>query len=82
MFGPLLSYANFETKSSLPSKKSRRTVVSKPINLDSKERMLEFLDRFDYILSDCDGVLWLSDSAVPGAPSAINKLRSMGKKIM
>ena len=65
-------------KSEMIRKKFRRS----PINLDNKNRVLEFLDRFDYILSDCDGVLWLNNQAVPGVPSVMNKLRAMGKKII
>lgn len=59
----------------------RRKSVITPINLDSKERVAEFLDRFDFILSDCDGVLWVNNGAVKGAPSAINKLRAKGKRV-
>jgi len=39
------------------------------------------IDSVDVVLSDCDGVLWTGDAVVPGAPDAINKLKSMGKKI-
>ena len=86
MFSPLLSVTAFASKKSehqenVPVKKSRRSRVPMPVNLDSRSRMLDFLDSFDYILSDCDGVLWLNNSAVPGAPSAMNKLRKLGKKI-
>lgn len=78
----VLNSANFDDKTEMPVKKSRRSQSKMPINLDTKSRVHEFLDRFDYILSDCDGVLWLNNNAVPGAPSAINKLRAMGKKII
>ncbi|RWS23176.1 Phosphoglycolate phosphatase-like protein [Leptotrombidium deliense] len=53
-----------------------------PKALNSKERVDEFLNRFDYVLCDCDGVLWVNNDAVPGVPQALNKLRSMGKKII
>jgi len=53
-----------------------------PINLDSREKAEEFLNRFDYILSDCDGVLWVNGDSVPGVPQVMNKLRSRGKKIV
>ena len=53
-----------------------------PINLDGKERVEDFLNRFDYILSDCDGVLYVNDDAVPGASQALNKLRALGKKVV
>ncbi|CAG2168979.1 unnamed protein product, partial [Oppiella nova] len=52
-----------------------------PINLDSRERVHEFLNKFDFILSDCDGVLWVNNGAVRGAAQAINKLRARGKRV-
>jgi phosphoglycolate phosphatase len=53
-----------------------------PVNLDSKERAEQFLNRFDYILTDCDGVLYVNNDAVLGVPQTLNKLRKMGKKII
>ncbi|XP_045617524.2 glycerol-3-phosphate phosphatase [Procambarus clarkii] len=41
----------------------------------------EFLNSFDNVLSDCDGVLWCCDSVIGRANEAINQLRSLGKKI-
>jgi len=52
-----------------------------PENIDNKSAVKDFLNSFDTILSDCDGVLWVNNGAVPGAPAALNKLRAMGKKI-
>lgn len=60
----------------------RPPVIINPINLDSKERAEQFLNRFDYILTDCDGVLYVNSDAVPGVPQTLNKLRKMGKKII
>jgi len=62
------------------NKQSKKSVVT-PINLDSRERVHEFLDKFDFILSDCDGVLWVNNGAVKGAADAINKLRARGKRV-
>ena len=61
--------------------KQRKKSVVTPINLDSKERVAEFVNKFDFILSDCDGVVWVNSGAVVGAPQAINKLRSRGKRV-
>lgn len=84
MFSSLVNVASFDTKmNDSPVKKGRRfQKQSMPTNLDNRNRVFEFLDDFDYILCDCDGVLWLNNSAIPGAPSALNKLRSLGKKII
>jgi len=53
-----------------------------PINLNVKKQAESFLDRFDYILCDCDGVLWRNSEAVNGVPRVLNKLRALGKKII
>ena len=42
----------------------------------------KLLDSVDVILSDCDGVLWTTDSVIPGGPTAIDKLKAMGKKVL
>lgn len=53
-----------------------------PIKLNTKERVRVFLDRFNYILCDCDGVLWRNGDAIPNVPPVLNKLRKLGKKII
>ncbi|KAI1302423.1 Glycerol-3-phosphate phosphatase [Halotydeus destructor] len=58
---------------------SLRTV--KPQNLDNGDKVLEFFTQYDYILTDCDGVLYVNNDVISGVPEALNKLRAMGKKI-
>jgi HAD superfamily hydrolase (TIGR01450 family) len=39
------------------------------------------LDRYDHVLLDLDGCLWVGDAAVPEAPAAVAALREAGKGI-
>jgi ribonucleotide monophosphatase NagD (HAD superfamily) len=72
---------SFKLNNNRLAEKSKRRTVPTPMNLDSKERVAEFLNKFDFILSDCDGVLWVNNDVIPGAPQAINKLRAKGKRV-
>lgn len=45
------------------------------------EEIRKFLDSFDIVLSDCDGVLWHIDSPIKNAVEALSKLQSFGKKV-
>ncbi|KRT81634.1 hydrolase [Oryctes borbonicus] len=47
----------------------------------SKEEIKKFIDSFDVLLTDCDGVLWLENQVYDGSPQALNSLRDLGKKI-
>ncbi|XP_031845762.2 uncharacterized protein LOC116432684 isoform X1 [Nomia melanderi] len=40
-----------------------------------------FLDSFDVVLSDCDGVLWIFDKLIPGALESLKTLQDLGKRI-
>lgn len=54
--------------------------LSKLSKLNSVE-VASFLDSFDTVLTDCDGVLWTGDTAIDGSVNALNQLRELGKKI-
>jgi len=59
-------------------KMATRTRRCRLLDLNSAKKVL---DSVDVVLCDCDGVLWTSDSVIPGGPSAIDKLKAMGKKV-
>jgi HAD superfamily hydrolase (TIGR01450 family) len=40
-----------------------------------------FVSRYDHVLLDLDGCLWVADEALPGAPAALQALRDEGKGI-
>ena len=50
--------------------------------LDSAAVLSDFLKDIDYILTDCDGVLYVDKHAIPGTDQVIRRLRDMGKKVL
>ncbi|XP_059609095.1 glycerol-3-phosphate phosphatase-like [Phlebotomus argentipes] len=57
-------------------KQSARRLQSLP-----REEIRAFINSFDTVLTDCDGVIWLFNEAIQGAPEVINKFIEMGKKV-
>lgn len=51
-------------------------------NLDNKSTFEEFMDSFDTIVTDCDGVLYINNDAIDGVPKALNALRRKGKTVI
>lgn len=50
------------------------------LELSQQERK-EFLDSFDCVLTDCDGVLWTVFEPLPGIGPALTALQSHGKRL-
>ena len=50
--------------------------------LASAAEVSRVLDDVDFVLSDCDGVLYLSKTRIPGSDEAIRRLRERGKKVL
>jgi ribonucleotide monophosphatase NagD (HAD superfamily) len=38
--------------------------------------------RYDHVLIDLDGCVWVGDDAVPGSPEAVGALREAGKSVL
>ncbi|XP_065203710.1 glycerol-3-phosphate phosphatase-like [Planococcus citri] len=47
----------------------------------SNEEKQSFLDSFDTVLTDCDGVLWNDSGAISGAAAVLNNFTSRGKRV-
>jgi len=47
----------------------------------TKDEVRQFINSFDTVLTDCDGVLWLENHVIDKASQVINRLRELGKKI-
>ncbi|XP_066585405.1 glycerol-3-phosphate phosphatase-like [Prorops nasuta] len=57
--------------------------MQQSINLEtcSTEQFKNFLDSFDIILSDCDGVIWQLNGNIPDAVEALAKIQDLGKRV-
>ena len=47
----------------------------------SDAEVAEWVDSFDTVMTDCDGVLWVGGVAIPGSVEVVNLFRKMGKKM-
>ena len=52
------------------------------VSLDDAREVTRLLDAVDYVLTDCDGVIYLNNTVIPGTPGVFAKLRSLGKKVL
>ena len=57
-------------------------ILPEAIELNSVSVVESFLNSFDTVLTDCDGVLWNESEPIQGSPEAINLLRRLGKKVV
>ncbi|KAL0830363.1 hypothetical protein ABMA28_002551 [Loxostege sticticalis] len=56
--------------------------MSDPVNVTElgSSEFKEFLDSFDHVFSDCDGVIWIED-ALPGSGEFFKKMKEHGKTV-
>ncbi|CAG9856661.1 unnamed protein product [Phyllotreta striolata] len=47
----------------------------------SREEQTRFIESFDHVLSDMDGVIWTAFKAFPDAPECLTRLKNLGKRI-
>ncbi|XP_076294767.1 uncharacterized protein LOC143215982 [Lasioglossum baleicum] len=54
---------------------------SKNLSDMTADQLRIFLNSFDVVLSDCDGVLWILGKPIPGAVESLKRLQDLGKRI-
>uniref|UniRef100_T1PII0 Haloacid dehalogenase-like hydrolase n=1 Tax=Musca domestica TaxID=7370 RepID=T1PII0_MUSDO len=47
----------------------------------NEEKVKEWLESFDAVITDCDGVLWVYGDVIPGSVDVMNRFKDIGKKI-
>lgn len=47
----------------------------------SKDEFKEWIDSFDTVLCDCDGVLWVYNNVLEKSPEVVNKFTEMKKRV-
>ncbi|EEQ37656.1 putative 4-nitrophenylphosphatase [Clavispora lusitaniae] len=47
--------------------------------ISDKEKALELFNAYDHFIFDCDGVIWLDDTLIPGVSEFLENLRKNGK---
>ncbi|KAL3820851.1 hypothetical protein ACJIZ3_006756 [Penstemon smallii] len=63
----------------ISKQRSEGKISSQPLNPQNTRNLIDSVDAF---LFDCDGVIWKGDSLIDGVPETLEKLRSMGKKLV
>ena len=58
------------------------TSIFKNIDSMNTQEVRQFLNSFDTVLADCDGVLWNGPCPLDGSVEAIQGLRNLGKRII
>lgn len=53
-----------------------------PTLVDNLEEFKKLFQNVDYILTDCDGVLFLQNHVIPGANTFLNNARKLGKQVV
>ncbi|XP_034949792.1 glycerol-3-phosphate phosphatase-like [Chelonus insularis] len=51
------------------------------LNKSKDDELEQFIDSFDTVITDCDGVLWHENNPVPGASDVVNAFVKLGKKV-
>lgn len=45
------------------------------------QQVRDWINSFDTVMTDCDGVLWVGAEAIKGSPEVIRRFRELGKRV-
>ena len=51
------------------------------MDFENSDKYNKLLDKYQYFLFDCDGVLWNQTKTIPGAVELIQLLVKLGKQV-
>ena len=52
------------------------------LKIHTKEQSLSILDKYDYFIFDCDGVIWLEDHLLPHSRETLELLKKKSKEVI
>lgn len=52
------------------------------LKIESRDQAAALIDRYDYFLFDCDGVIWLGDQLLPSVTETLTLLKSRNKIVI
>jgi len=47
----------------------------------SDDEVRSWVESFDTVMTDCDGVLWMGPDPIPGSPDMVRRFRQLGKRV-
>lgn len=65
-----------------PGHETFDTPRKETVHLTDSSIASQLLDSVDFILTDCDGVLYLNNQTIPDTPQVFAKFRQAGKKVL
>merc|ERR1719328_855801 len=68
------------TTTSMTSSMTSRPVCKEVGSMTDAE-VKDWINSFDTVMTDCDGVLWVGAEPIPGSPQMINRFRELGKRV-
>ena len=65
-----------------PGHETHSNSAPKTLHLTDANAAIDLIDAVDFILTDCDGVIYLHNQIIPETPQVFAKFRQAGKKVL